>query len=206
MNPAQAFHAVTLGNHVGPIPNALLSAGVAGAAGYGLGAAYDAWLAPERSKNRPALWAALAAGAVGVPSFVGAAQRINNPANTATGMSRLFLDPWPNKRASAFGPIDTRPAPMTLHTAAHAILQDPTLTPVQRLHGLVILDKTPARGLSFSTADLIRGAAAAGLGYGAGRIAGAALSTIFGLPPSVQTAAAAAGAVGGVMRQAGIWK
>jgi hypothetical protein len=206
VNPARAWNKMTLADHVGPFPNAAIATGLAAGAGLGAGALYDRFLAPRRSRNRPLVWAALTGGLVGIPSFVGAAQRASNPENPNMGARAAFLAPWPSKSASSFGPVDTRPQPMTFHSAASTILADPTLTPVQRLHGLVILDNAAPRGAGFSTADLIRGAAAAGLGYALGSTAGKVLAPIFGLPPQTQRILATTGAVGAVMRQAGIWR
>lgn len=93
-------------------------------------------------------------------------------------------------------------------TAISTVMSDPTLDPVQKAQGLIIVNKAAeneSRGL-ITTGDVIRGAVGAGLGLGAGVIAGKSLGALFTLPANTQKVLAGTGAVGGLLKATGVWK
>lgn len=91
--------------------------------------------------------------------------------------------------------------------AAITVVSDPTLSPMQKTLAMQIIrnarkDESPL----ITTEDIVKGAIGAGLGYGAARVTGSVLGSIFGLSAENQTTLARIGALGGALRNTGIWR
>jgi 2'-5' RNA ligase len=97
--------------------------------------------------------------------------------------------------------------PFRTRDAVSTVFADPTMGVAERgviFNMLATASQENNRPL-ITTPDLVRSAVGAGLGYVVGSLAGRALGAVFGLPESTRLSLARVGAVGGVLRSAGVW-
>lgn len=223
--PTDIYRHLTLreGAIGGPLQSALVKTLLGAGIGYGSGKLTTDPEDPE-AKNK-VLKRALLGGGVGfglsVPDIITSYNLGQAGGYTHQGINSgmaALVNPVKNPRlvppygtqtkaASNFSDFEMPSKLITPFDSISTILSDPTLDPLSKAQGVVIVNEAAngnKKGL-FTTGDLVRGAVMAGFGYLGGVTVGKALGTLFGLPNKAQKRLAQAGAVGAVLKSTGVW-
>lgn len=224
MNPAELYKTLTLRSapipgFSGPLPNTLVQGALGAGAGY-LGGSLFLNREDPNWKRRRDMW--MAAGGLGgmalrIPDLMASYQEgeagdyAHHGINS--GMEALmnpvaYGDMLPKQSSFTAASIPGYPRrSITAGDSIQTVLSDPTLDPVARAQGVVLINEA-ARGeprAIITTGDLVRGAVGLGLGYSGGLMTGKVLGGFFSLPGRTQKRLAQAGALGGLLRATGVW-